>query len=205
MRCRTARRKLLELELCDASRPAGPRLARHLANCADCAAERRAHALLVRGLRSLRSATPFEVDVRAVVLRNLVRDVAESVPGAGPVDRGTLAWLGAGLAGIFAALAWGALRAPALAAGAGEAWSIAAALGRVMLHVGRVWGTTLAAGLRTALEWTASASAFASDTLGVSIRSLSFWAAFAMIVLTAAALLYDVRRGVELSEQEPLR
>jgi hypothetical protein len=204
MRCRTARRKLLELELGAPARPAEPHLARHLARCAECAAERRVGAMLAHDLRSLRTAAPFEVDVRAAVLRA----VATSAPAGGStpaLDRRTLGWLAAGLAALFAASAWGVFHVRALAGGAVQGWSIAAAFGRVLLHCGRVWGLTLKAALHATVEWlTAAATAIDPAVLGISLRSLSLWAAFVLIVLTAVALLYDVRRGTSLSDQEPL-
>jgi len=205
MRCRTARRKLLDLDLSTTRQPVDARLERHLVACAACAAERRSAAILVRDLRSLRSEPPFELDVRAAVLRALARSHAHGAGRSPVLDRAALAWLAAGVAAVFAPLAWGAWHARALVAGAGQGWSVAAALGRVLLHFGRAWDKALEAGLRTALEWVAAtSSALGPEGVGLSMRSLSFWAAFVMIALTAAALLHDARRNPPISDQEPL-
>ena len=104
MRCRRARRFLVERDLGLLSGRARAALDAHLTGCVDCVAHATADAALTADLLSLRVDTPFEIDVRDRV----VADLPATLPtGLGELRTQPFGWAVAGAIASAVALVWG--------------------------------------------------------------------------------------------------
>lgn len=196
MNCRVARRRLLDREIGAPAITPDADLARHLQVCGGCASEAKAGLRLARELASLRTVAPFEVDVVERVRAGLANRPAfpASLPA---VDRRAVLWLAAGLTAIFVALAWGTRNIVALAEGARETWTLAAAFGRVVFLMFSAFGRTLEATGSVVARWISiSASALPERMMfGFSLENATLCAALFMTLLTLLALARDIRRA----------
>lgn len=135
MRCREAGPALVELGLGLLERRAERALRAHLERCPRCAAEVRVEGLLSDALRSLREEYPYEVDVRADVIRRIF---AGSPPDREEMPAGQLAWAAACAAVCLVGLVYGfRLLLPQLPPLLEAAVSLAATLGAALEGLAR--------------------------------------------------------------------
>ena len=106
MRCRRARKFLVERDLGLLSGPARAALDAHLADCVDCVARARSDAALTADLLSLRVDAPFGIDVRNRVVAGLP---ATRPAGFGELRTQPFGWAVAGAIASAVALVWGLL------------------------------------------------------------------------------------------------
>lgn len=135
MRCRKARRAMVERGLGVLSGAVEADLESHLASCGTCAADQKFHEQLVKELAAHPRTAPVEVEVTGRVLREIARLPASRE--VVPARQLGLATLAAG-SGAALALLMGMLGTRELLAGSwGDARTLAAAAGTVITGLGR--------------------------------------------------------------------
>jgi hypothetical protein len=191
MRCRSARRSLIERDLSLLSDESLTALDAHLGGCARCAARARADAALTADLLALRVEAPLPIDVTERVVAEL--------PAAPPTGYEELraqpfGWAVAGAVASAIALVWGL-------------WELAPALPAVAQHVGSLFqgAKPLATAAVGPIVTLASALArLLANLLGAAtpvLRSLqpiattAILASFAMMTCTIALVVVrDLRK-----------
>lgn len=205
MRCRAARRALLERSLGTGPGPAvAAALGKHLGACPACALEARLGERLTAELARLRTEVAFDLDV--------VERVLTRIPRMAPVAHdqvpfGRVGLLVAGTAACAAALLWtGTVHAPVLFFGMRRLATTAAAISTALLELLRPARTVLGAGLHLALHvWNLVLPLLQNVSgLAPSFEALTLACVAVMTLTTALVVRRDLRRTSQsLAEKEP--
>ncbi len=201
MRCRAARRSILETTL-RAGRSLLPSdVEKHLRTCASCAAEAREGRRLVADLERLRTEVPFPVDVTGRVMARLLASDASHPE----LSRSRIGFLVAAVLAAAAATTWVLLgHLPLLQLEVGRLWAVAggmatalAEIARPARHVARALGTL---GLHA---WTALSPLVSQVARSApSYQSVALAAVLAMTSATALVVRRDLRRDARPAEKE---